>query len=263
MENKKLSIIIVNFRSRHLLPECLFSIGEKILNKVTGEIIVVNNDASENLEDIKEKFPEVAIINNEKNVGYGQACNIGARVACGEVLLFLNPDTKILSWDISEALNLLNSKSVAIVGSGLVTEEGKSQKWCAGKEINIWSLVRNNLGLSGDGAIMKSKKPREVAWVTGAAMFAKKDIFEKLGGFDGNFFMYFEDVDLCQKAKIAGYKIVYNPLFQVFHRGGESHEEKKEQKENYYASQEYYFKKHCGAFQTMLLKVLKNFLGKK
>ncbi|MFA6047398.1 MAG: glycosyltransferase family 2 protein [Parcubacteria group bacterium] len=253
----KLSIIIVNFRSAHLLPECLFSIREKILNRADSEIIIVNNDACENLENIKEKFPEVIIIDNEKNVGYGQACNIGAKVAGGEILLFLNPDTKILSDNISEVLNLSNSKSVAIIGSGLVTEDGESQKWCAGEDINIWNLVKNNLGLAGDNKIINSKKPLEVAWVTGAAMFVKKDIFEALSGFDGKFFMYFEDVDLCKRIKIAGYKIVYNPLFQVFHRGGESHLEKKEQKENYYTSQEYYFKKHCGAIQAALLKILR------
>jgi len=257
MGNKKLSIIIVNFKSKHLLSECLFSVREKILSKVNSEIIVINNDTGENLENLKEEFPEISLVNNEKNVGYGQACNIGANQAGGEILLFLNPDTNILSDNIQEVLDLLGNKKIAVIGSGLVSENGKRQKWCAGKEANVWNLAKNNLGLSSDNKIVNSRKPLEVAWVSGAAMFVRKNIFEKKGGFDGKFFMYFEDVDLCQRIKNAGYKIIYCPPFQVFHSGGESFLEKREQKTSYYISQEYYFKKHCGIFQAMLVRFLR------
>jgi hypothetical protein len=263
MSDKKLSIIIVNFRSANLLPECLFSIQEKILSRADGEIIIVNNDINEKLGKIKEIFSEVIIVDNENNVGYGQACNIGAKKSGGEILLFLNPDTKILSDNINGVLRLMESKKIAIVGSGLVTQDGKNQKWCAGERVDIWNLIRNNLGLSRDNKIGARKKALGLSWVSGAAMFVGHDIFSKLGGFDAKFFMYFEDVDLCKRVNMEGYRVIYYPLFQVFHRGGESFPEKKEQKENYYASQEYYFKKHCGAAQAMLLKILKMFLARK
>ena len=205
------------------MSACLASIRGKIAAQKNIEIIVVNNDADENIESNKEDFPEVVVVNNEKNAGYGQACNLGARQAQGEILLFLNPDTEILSGDISKVLDLFKNEKVAVIGSGLRMEDGKKQKWSAGREINLGNLIKNNLGLSGDNKINASIDPQEVAWVAGTAVFVRKDIFQKMGGFDEKIFMYFEDVDLCRRIKDSGYKIIYYSLFQVLHHGGKSY----------------------------------------
>jgi hypothetical protein len=88
-------------------------------------------------------------------------------------------------------------------------------------------------------------------------MFIRKELFEKLKGFDENFFMYFEDVDLCRRVRNLGYKILYYPEFIIKHFGGKSFDSKKEQQELYYKSQDYYFQKHFGKIKVNLLKLIR------
>ncbi|MFA4817781.1 MAG: glycosyltransferase family 2 protein [Parcubacteria group bacterium] len=237
--NPKLSIIIVNYQSEKYLAKCIFSIKEKIL-AVEYEIIVVNND------DLDIQCPsEARLINTGKNIGFGAACNLGARMAQGEILCFLNPDTEIVSENI---LNLLSEfekdKKLAIVGPRLVRENGKTQWWCAGEEFTLWRLIKNNIGLIDSKKIWESQKDVAADWVSGAALFVKKEIFEKVEGFDEDFFMYFEDIDLCRRARQLGYKVLYFPKFTIKHFGGKSFLDKKTQKAYYYKSQRRYFRKY-------------------
>jgi hypothetical protein len=237
----KLSFIIVNYQSEKYLFKCLSSIQEKILG-VGYEIIVVNNDATH----LETSFPsEIKLINTGKNIGFGAACNLGARSAQGEILCFLNPDTEIVSNNILDLLDKFDKyDKLAIVGPRLVDEKNNTQEWIAGKEVTIWSTLMNNLGYKRDQKIWESAVPVECAWITGAAMFIRKDIFDRLGGFDEKFFMYFEDVDLCQRARQLSYKVLYFPEFTVKHFGGKSFLNKKRQKKYYYVSQLKYFKKY-------------------
>jgi GT2 family glycosyltransferase len=237
--NLKLSIIIVNYQSEKYLAKCISSIQEKVL-AVEYEIIVVNNDKA-----LEAELPkDTRLINTEKNIGFGAACNLGARSAQGEILCFLNPDTEIVSSNFSGVLyEFAKDNKLAIIGPKLISEDRKIQEWIAGKEITIWSTLMNNFGYKRDQKIWESESPVECAWVSGAAMFIKKDIFQKLGGFDEKFFMYFEDIDLCQRARQLGYKILYFPNFQIKHFGGKSFADKKKQKKYYHTSQCRYFKK--------------------
>jgi hypothetical protein len=231
--------------------------------RVKGEIILVNNDSDENIDEYGKRYGNIKIINIFKNEGFGRACNIGAKVARGRTLLFLNPDTEIVSGNVEMVLNEQKNKNIAIIGSNLINSSGKTHKWSAGKKINIYDLVRNNLRLPRSRLIWNSPEKIRADWVSGTALFIRKEVFNKLGGFDEKFFMYFEDIDLCRRAKKHGHRILYFPHFQVFHHSGQSYDNKITQKKHYYASQEYYFKKHCGTFQAILLKILKMFLRKK
>lgn len=239
---KKLSIIIVNYQSEKYLAKCISSIKEKVLG-VEYEIIVVNNS------DLEAELPSgIKSIKSGKNIGFGAACNSGARVAQGEVLCFLNPDTEIVSNNIKILLDELDKKNkLAIIGPRLVCEQELSsletQEWIAGKEVTILSTLLNNFGYKRDKKIWESEVSVECAWVSGAAMFIKKDIFQKLGGFDKKFFMYFEDIDLCRRVCQLGYKVLYFPEFAIKHFGGKSFISKAKQKSYYYASQYTYFKK--------------------
>ena len=235
----KLSFVIVNYQSEKYLEECVSSIKEKILG-MEYEIIVVNND------NLEAKLPSgVKIINSGKNIGFGAACNMGARNAQGEILCFLNPDTEIISENIQELLDEFNKDdNLAIIGPKLISDKNEVQEWIAGKETTIVSTLLNNLGYRRDKKIWGSASPIECAWVSGAVMFICKDIFQKLGGFDESFFMYFEDIDLCQRARLAGYKVLYFPNFVIKHFGGKSFLDKKTQKRYYRKSQLRYFKKY-------------------
>jgi hypothetical protein len=253
--SKKISISIVNFQSKDFLEKCLASIFRNIIN-YKAEIVVINNDKEENLEELLLKFPEIKIINQKKNVGFGTGHNIGAKEAQGEILLFLNPDTEILE-DISPVINLFENENIGVVGLKLKKENGEIQEWSAGKETSLWRLIKNNIGFSASRKIWLSSKPIKADWVSGAAFFIRKDLFNKLGGFDENFFMYYEDEDLCKRVRESGRKILYYPLISIKHLGGKSFKKEKKQKQYFYSSQDYYFQKHLGSWQAIALKVLR------
>ena len=233
----KISFIIPIYKSEKFISRCLSSIS-KNCNDVAFEIIIVNNDKS------NFNFPsEIKKINLEKNLGYGSACNRGAKIATEEILCFLNPDTEILD-DASEVINYFeNNENAGIIGAKLVTSENKTQPWCAGKEMKFCDLFRNKLGFSRSKKIWESSKEIECDWVSGACLFIRKNIFEELNGFDEKFFMYFEDMDLCKRTRNLGHKIIYFPKFHVKHFGGKSFSNKFKQKKQYYSSLIHYLSK--------------------
>lgn len=259
MSNKIFSIVIVNYKSEHILNRCLASIYKKLGEKNNFEIIIVNNDIKERLGLIQEAFPETKILNMDKNYGFGAGNNIGAKIAQGEFILFLNPDTEIISDNIADVFSLFSRDSeIGIIGGGLVNFQDKIQEWSAGFETNLIELVKNKLGFSKSKKIWQSEKNQLVDWVSGAVFFIKKEIFEKVGGFDEDFFMYFEDMDLCKRVRNAGKKILFYPAFCVKHKSGESYsQEEKKQKKDYYKSQEHYFKKHKSKLETWLVCILR------
>lgn len=249
-ENKKISFVIVNYKSRNCLEKCIASIFKSAKN-IRKEIIVVNIDDSLRLSD------DIKLLEISENKGFGNACNIGSKEASGDVLCFLNPDTEILG-DIQDLIRYFNTdKKIGVIGTRLIGENGKTQEWCAGKEINLSDVIGNNLGRKKSKKIWESEKPIECFWTSGACMFIKKELFEKLDAFDENFFMYFEDVDLCKRARGSGYKVLYFPELTVKHFGGKSFENKKDQKKHYYSSQDYYFKKHFGKINYLLIKIMR------
>lgn len=255
METKpQISFVIVNYKGEPYLERCLSSIFECAEN-LEKEIIIANNGS-----DLLSISENVKIINIPENKGFGSACDIGAKEASGNILCFLNSDTEILS-DIEEVLKYFDTaKKIGIIGTKLVDENNKIQEWCAGKEINLTDIIGNNLGFKRSKEIWESKNSVGCAWVSGACLFIKKELFEKLNGFDEKFFMYFEDIDLCRRARNLGYKIIYSSEFTVKHFGGKSFDSEKEQKKLYYESQDYYFEKHFGKIKHNLLKLIRRLL---
>ena len=254
MERKpQISFIIVNYNSKDYLEKCLASVFNNTQN-ISKEIIVVNS-----CDDILTHSEDIKIITALENKGFGYACNVGAKAAQGETLCFLNPDTEIVSDYFEKIISEFEKDSaIGIIGPKLVDENNNIQEWCAGKEVNLSDILLNNIGLKRSKKIWESNESVECAWVSGACLFIKKELFEKLKGFDENFFLYFEDIDLCQRARNLGYKIIYNPKFTVKHFGGKSFEDKKKQKKLYYESQDYYFEKHFGKIATNLLKLIRS-----
>ena len=263
LDTKPLSIIIVNYRSKLNLARCLASIYNSEKEK-TPELIVVNNDANEKLSDLKKLYPEIVVINHSRNVGYGSANNLGSKIASGKYLFLLNPDTEIVSVDLNLLIDeFQNNGELGIIGIKIINEAGFPQPWSVGKEISWKDLIANNLGLSRSRSFWDKPVKREVDWVSGTAMVIKKELFFDLGGFDENFFMYFEDMDLCRRARKAGKKVAYRPTHIVRHSGGASYaKNSKEQKNDYFRSQDYYFHKHFGKFHSMLLRTLRRTFGK-
>ena len=254
----KLTIQIVNFRSRHCLRECLFSIGENLPADISAEIIIINND-EESLENVFgiNGGSAVQIIEIKKNVGFGQAHNAGFRQARGEYVLFLNPDTKIPSGALSVLLDIFaGNEKVGIVAPLLVDSAGKIESDCFGSRRTPLSMIGGKIFLKKNPAVTENEI-FETDWVSGGAMMARRDVFEKVGGFDENFFMYFEDVDLCRRMKKLGHRVMIHPGVRVFHESGKSFENEREKKKHYYTSQDYYLRKHFGPAWAGLVKIVR------
>jgi N-acetylglucosaminyl-diphospho-decaprenol L-rhamnosyltransferase len=248
------SFIIINYRSRDFLKSCLASIF-KYAKTVSFEVIVVNNDAAP-----LEKFTDLAnvtIIEHNVNKGFAEAANLGAQKAGGKILFFLNADTKLLDSNLGKLLEIFIDSSVGAAAPKLVLPDGSPQPWSVGREATFWSILQNNLGITRRQKLWLQNEKTAVAWASGAALAIPKDIFDHSRGFDEKFFMYFEDVDLCKRLRNLDKKILLVPDMKVLHIGGQSKSDTQEQKSQYYASQDYYFKKHFGKFSQFLIKFLR------
>lgn len=257
MQNSKLiSIIIVNYRSERYLDGCIASIYRQ-LPIGSFEIIVVNNDDASELGGLRQRYPEVKLVNLGHNPGFGKANNIGVKKTQGRHFLFLNPDTEIIRADLSAIFSVMADEKIGLVGPKIVDMQGNHQEWSLGyREIDLLDLVINNLGLQKRGW-HKIFAKKDVHWVSGAALLVSRELFLKIGGFDENFFLYFEDVDLCKTIRNHGKKIHHSADIIVKHVGGGSQPDKVKQKQDFYRSQDYYFKKHFGYIQAMIVKGLR------
>ncbi len=250
-----LSFVILNYQSEKFLDSCISSI-EKNINGLQYEIIVVNND-SEKLQFFKNNRI-VHILNVCSNIGFSRACNLGAKEAKGRILFFLNPDTQLLNTKISDFLFLLAKEDVGAIAPSLITKNGLTQPWSGGKKITPLGTILSKLFKKSSASAQNNSHIINLDWVSGAAFLINKKLFEKVGGFDEKFFMYFEDVDLCLRLRKLKKRILllYEP--RVLHYGGCSASDSKTQKKLYYASQDYYFKKHFGLLQSTLAKACRS-----
>lgn len=245
-----LTIQIVNFRSRHYLKKCLFSIAKNLSTKVRAEIVVINNDAA------PLGLPSVVEIG--KNVGFGKAHNIGFQQSRGKYILFLNPDTEILPGAIERMLTTLEENpKMGIAGPLLIDSQGELQPDCFGSNRTPLTIAGKKIFSQKRCEQLKDANVLEVDWVSGGAMMVRRDVFARVGGFDENYFMYFEDVDFCLRARELGYKAAINPMARIFHESGRSFESESQKKKLYYASQDYYLQKHFGSSWASLVKLLR------
>jgi GT2 family glycosyltransferase len=256
--NERPSVIVVNFRSEQYLEGCLASVCNWI-GSDEAEIIIVNNDPDKDLKMIQKNFPQVILIDTGKNLGFGKAANLGAQKALGNILFFLNPDAEIGSKNSQEVLNMIKENiNWGIVGARLENEHYKVQEWIAGKETSLVELFWNNIGFPRSRRLWECKEKTKVDWISAAAIFIRRDLFLEVGGFDENFFMYFEDMDLSKRIRNIGKEIIYYPDFVVSHKGGRSYgNDRESQKAHYYDSQELYFKKHRSFPAFLMIKALR------
>ena len=255
----KLTIQIVNFRSRHYLEKCLFSIAENLPAILRTEVIIVNNDEQpldRAIADIGGGFA-VQILETGKNIGFGRAHNAGFGRSQGDVVLFLNPDTRVLPGALQALLDVFEDQRIGIAGPLLVDSAGKIQPDCFGNIRTPFSTVGKKIFGRGAQPAGADGEILETGWISGGAMLVRRDIFEKMGGFDENFFMYFEDVDLCLRVKKQGTLVAVNPKARIFHESGKSFSSEREKKAHYYTSQDYYMRKHFGPAAASLVKLLR------
>ena len=267
-----LSIILVNYNGSCFLYDCLSSI-EQVVRSCDFEVIIVDNFSTDNsVEIIENNFPSFRLICSQHNFGFGKANNLAVKYSQGNYLLFLNTDT-ILTENTPKILSdyLEQNEDVVIVGPRITFKDFSYQLSC-GKLPNFIVELLYKIRATLDNkwhsffSILYNRiysKEKEVGWVTGACLMMRRDVFEKIEGFDESFFMYFEDVDICKRVHDIGLKVVYYPKTSLIHLlGGSSHNIKKKISTYYRDSQLYYYQKHLGEFQTNFLKFYLKFVQK-
>jgi O-antigen biosynthesis protein len=229
-----ISVVIVNYKVPETLRQALHSLREADQYPRT-EVIVVDNASNDNSRAIVAKdFPEVAWIQLKSNIGFGKACNVGAKHAHGEYLLILNPDTIIGRTTLTLAVEYLRAHpEIGLLGPKLLKSDGTLQPGCRRGFPTPQAAFYHFAGFSR--LFPKSKRfghynltyldpdsSYEVDAISGSFMFLRHTLFESIGGFDEQFFMYGEDLDLCRRIKDAGFKIWYFPEMRVIHLKGKS-----------------------------------------
>lgn len=249
------SIIIVNYNSIKLLTNCIKSIIQ-FTKDVTYEIIVVDNDSKDDLSLLKEdqsfSLIDLKFFKLNKNLGFGRANNEGAKYAKGEYLFLLNPDTILLNDAISILVDFMNkNKEVGACGGNLYNMEIQPTRSFRRKlPDNTWLLDHllfgNKLELlffGNDCYFNTSDKPLKVAYIVGADLMIRKEIFDNLKGFDPDFFMYYEEIELCSRIKKSGYNIMNCPGAKIQHLEGKTMSNVEFKSNQMYKSLKLYFKK--------------------
>jgi len=224
----KISVIVVNYRSWKHLTNCLNSLNVIITDKFLLDVIVVDNYSNDGfLEKYKQKYTAVRFIENSGNNGFANGCNVGAKNADGDYLLFLNPDTIAGKEALLEMLNLSkNNADYGIISCSQINPRGKREN-----EIRLFPELHTLFGLSR--AIFRQIHKKEIQkkyevtkeiifpdWISGSVVFMSKLWFNKIGGWNEDFWMYFEDVDLCKKVGKKNGKIVLSRNVEIIHNHG-------------------------------------------
>jgi len=227
------SIIIVSFNTREVLRQCLQSvICESVDLKV--EIIVVDNHSLDGSpEMVEQEFQQVRLLRSEINLGFGAANNLGLEQARGSYFVLLNSDAFLQPNALKAAINHMNKTRECGLGGGRLI--GRDGSWQPSAR-TFHSILGDFIVMTG----MAARFPRSrffgdfdrtwadigeaasVDWVPGAFCIMRPSVLEKVGSFDPAFFLYYEEVDLCRRIKLAGYSIWYWPDIVVVHIGGES-----------------------------------------
>jgi len=232
--NHLLSIVLVNFNKGPLLLACLESVY-KSAGTISLDVIVIDNDSSDGTGEILPTlYPEARLTLNRRNVGFARATNQGLAAARGAYVLLLNPDTVVERGALETLVGYLRSHpEVGVVGPQMVGPDGAIQLSCrrfpgyATALFNRYSLLtrwfpRNRFSRGYLLSDWDHTETREVDWVSGACLMTRREVLERVGPLDEQFFLFNEDVDWCKRIREARWKVVYLPAARVVHHIGAS-----------------------------------------
>lgn len=221
----ELSIVIVNYKTWDKLAFCLDSILKQI--EIEIQVIVVDNNSNDNKFFVfQQKYKWVTWIENSKNYGFAKACNIGIENAISKWYLFLNPDTILEPKSIHSLINYCNEKTEhRIIGIKQLNENKKNSN-SYGLFLNFWSLsglIRPLIRLKkGSYKSINSKEIANPDWISGSFIMIRKKDFELINGWDESYWMYYEDMDLCKRAKKINLKVSLLNNWSCIHFHGAS-----------------------------------------
>jgi len=230
----QISIVIVNYKVKHFLKQCLYSI-QKAIGDLEVDVWVVDNDSQDGSEEmIHQFFPDVKLIVNKVNVGFSKANNQALRQIQSKYTLILNPDTVLSEDTLSKCFQVMESdQTIGMIGARMIDGTGKylpeSKRGFPTPSSSFYKLSGlykffpksdyfNHYYLGH----MDEFEQNEIEVLTGAFMFSRTDVLHQVQYFDEDYFMYGEDIDLSTKVIKAGYKLVYLPQTSIIHFKGES-----------------------------------------
>jgi GT2 family glycosyltransferase len=234
------SIIIVNWNVKSLLKKCLASIFEKTQD-ISFEAIVVDNNSTdgsqEMLRELVNNQPNLKLILNDFNAGFAKANNQGAKIAKGRYLLFMNPDMESIEDSANKLVSFMEKHpGIAASTCQLIYPDGQRQNNIK-RDPSFWSqffiLLKLHHFLTWLPPIKSYlakdfdyTREQAVQQVMGTFLFIRREIFEKINGWNEDYWLWWEDVDLCQRIRKAGETIFYTPVTKIVHYEGKSFEQK-------------------------------------
>ena len=207
----RISVIIVNYNTAELLRSCLASLLEQ--NSLIREIIVVDN-ASVDLSAalVREEFPSVHLMAQQDNIGFGRANNLAFGMCSGELLFLLNPDTCVLPGCLAAIQNyMLQNKEIGMAGTA--THDA---------DMSFHPTVQYEYPGDHYAGALFSDLPGTIAWLLGASLVLRREVMQHVQGFDPDFFLYGEDIDLCLRIRQAGWPLGYITDARIVHHEGQS-----------------------------------------
>ena len=268
MDSEILSIVIVNYNNPDLIDSCLKSIG-KYIGSIKKEIIVVdNNSRLQNLTLHQESYPELKIIYLPQNMGFGYANNVGVKNAIGDVILLLNSDTEFIDNSFEEMLSQFRLTGLSEGwGPRLIWPDGRFQNSYS-KEISFfdfftsYSLLaflfkKSRISYQHKYENQEFTKPTGVEVIYATAILVSRANFNEMNGFSNKYFMYFEDVDFCDRFRrqLLG-KIIFYPNCTLIHRVKGSSNPKISVNWGYLKSKYVYAADKFGFFKVFFLKII-------
>ncbi len=260
----RLSVVIVNYKVKHFLEQCLRSV-ERAADGIAVETIVVDNASGDgSVEYIKERFPAVTLIASEENLGFARANNLAIRKSCGEYVLLLNPDTIVPENCFREFLKFMDSKPEAGgCGAYMLHSDGSfALESRRGLPTPFVAFCK----MSGLAALfpksrtfgryymryLDENKPSRIEIMSGAFMFLRRCALAKAGLLDEDFFMYGEDIDLSCRIMKSGYDNYFLPVRMLHYKGESTVKSSYRYVHTFYQAMQLFFNKHYSHYSLLL-----------
>ena len=265
-----LSCIIVNYQQSESLKGCLNSIYQTI-QEIDFEVIIIDNSEEDlGLQSLKENYPKVQIVYNPTNVGFSKANNQAAKIARGKFLFILNPDTILKEQAINSMFRHIRSNlEIGVLGPKVLNPDGSLQYSCR-RYPTLWTGLFNRYSIFSrlfpqnrltTRYLMLDFEHNEtspVDWLSGCCLMIPKSVFEAVNGFDENYFLFNEDIDLCRMLNQSGKKVIYFPEAKVIHKVSTSNSKTTSRVIiQRHLGMMYYFKKYHS--KNLLIRVIVNF----
>jgi len=220
----ELSIIILTWNTAEITKKCVLSIEKYLKNKIDYEIIVADNNSTDNTQKTFQKLKSVRYIRHSQNFGFSKGNNLAAQKARGQYFFFLNSDMELVDSDLVNMLQYFKKHpKIGIIGPAFLNTDLTPQGSVFPPQTIQNAFKEFWLGKSTYSKYSpKTEKPTKVWSISGGAILIRQSLFKKIGGWNTKYFMFYEDLDLCRQVRKHGQKIYYYPKLKVVHHHGAS-----------------------------------------